>query len=158
MPASRKKKMIKSICLILCICFAFTSAATYAPTSKFDEFSFSDCASLIDRLDNFAIAVIHYEQAVGLVYVYGGQVSRKGEREMYLNTIRNYLIERRHVDSHRLRVLWGGYRESAGAEIWIVPPGAISPDPSPGFDQKKVVFKKQSVKRITYRCARHPWK
>ena len=59
--------MFKSICLI-CICF---TGATSAPTSKFDEFSFRECDSLVARLDNFAIAVINYEQAVGLVYVYG---------------------------------------------------------------------------------------
>ena len=53
--------MFKSICLIL-ICFI---AATAAPTSEFDEFSFGECESLVARLDNFAIAVINYERAVG---------------------------------------------------------------------------------------------
>lgn len=146
--------MFKSICLT-CI---FLAGATSAPTSKFDEFSFGECNSLVARLDNFAIAVINYERAVGLVYVYGGKVSRRGEREMYIDTIRNYLVERRHVNPHRLLVLWGGYRESAGAEIWIVPPGAVLPDPSAQFDQRDVVFKKQSVSRNAYRCARSPWK
>jgi hypothetical protein len=150
--------MLKSLCLISCIYCTLISPAITAPTSKFDEFSFSDCESLVARLDNFAIAVSEYRQAVGLVYVYGGKVTRKGEREMYQDTIRNYLIKRRHVDSHRLRVLWGGYRESAGAEIWIVPPGAALPNPSPSFDERKVVFKKQLVGRSAYRCARTPWK
>lgn len=150
--------MFRSLSLIVCICCTYSLAATSAPNSKFDEFSFRDCESLVARLDNFAVAVTDHKQAVGLVYIYGGKVSRKGEREVYRDTIRNYLVKRRQVDSHRLRILFGGYRESAGAEIWIVPPGAASPDPSPSFDEQQVVFKKQSFGRNAYRCARGPWK
>src|SRR5687767_362703 len=117
--------------LILCLCLALTSSHASGPTSKFDEFYFFDCESLIARLDNFAIAVIKYPQSVGLVYVYGGKVARKGEGQMHMDVMRNYLIERRQLDGQRLRVLWGGYREKASAEIWIVPPGAAQPDPSP---------------------------
>jgi len=143
---------------MFCLCLAVTSSHASAPTSKFDEFYFRDCESLIARLDNFAVAVINYHQAVGLVYVYGGKVTRKGEGQMHMDVIRNYLIERRQVDGHRLRVLWGGYREKAGAEIWIVPPGAAPPDPSPTLDQKDVLVAKQSAKRNAFRCANRPWK
>jgi hypothetical protein len=150
--------MRQLISLIFCVCLWVTSSHASAPIRKFDEFYFRDCESLIARLDNFAVAVNDNHQAVGLVYVYGGKVTRKGDGQMHMDVIRNYLIERRQVDGRRLRVLWGGYQEKAGAEIWIAPPGAAQPDPSPTIDQKDVLFAKQWVKRNAFRCARRPWK
>src|SRR5262245_9557016 len=120
-------EVFKAICLILTIFLIPARASASPPDRKFDEFSFSDCGSLTARLDNFAVQVMYHKTAEGLVYVYGGKVTRKGEIEMYVNLIRNYLVERREVDSKRLRIVQGGYRELAGAEIWIVPQGATAP-------------------------------
>lgn len=150
--------MLKTVLIFFAFVLTPSLASASPPTSKFDEFSFGTCESLVARLDNFSIAVNEYKTAAGLLYVYGGKVSRKGEVEMYVALIRNYLVKRRGVDTERLRILPGGYREEAGAELWIVPPGASSPDPAPYVSQKEVVFKAQAVKRSRYRCARRPWK
>ncbi|HKQ53867.1 MAG TPA: hypothetical protein VJT74_15945 [Pyrinomonadaceae bacterium] len=83
--------MSKLTRLILCICLAATSLLAAPPDRKFDEFDFRDCESLIARLDNFAVSINSYPEAIGLVYVYGGKVSRKGEVSAYSKIIRKAL-------------------------------------------------------------------
>jgi len=43
----------------------------------------------------------------------------------------NYMVELRGVDARRLTVINGGYREADYIEIWICPPGAKAPVPTP---------------------------
>lgn len=147
--------------LVLLSCFVLMAANTLPALSynrKFDEFMFRDCTSLIARLDSFAASINNEDKStIGLVRVYGGRVVKRGEIQMYISLVTNYLTERRGVEASRLRVVFGGYWEEAGAEIYIVPQGAAIPRPYSLVNQKDVKFEAQRAKDSKYKCARGPW-
>jgi hypothetical protein len=43
----------------------------------------------------------------------------------------DYLTAQRGVDAHRVVIINGGYRDTDFIEIWVCPPGAKTPQPTP---------------------------
>ena len=43
----------------------------------------------------------------------------------------DYLVTNRGIDAGRITIVNGGYRDSDFFEIWICPPGAERPQPTP---------------------------
>jgi hypothetical protein len=110
---------------------------------KFDEFnsvSFDDDKA---RLDNFALELQQNPDAQGYIIVYGGIAKRSIAAERLGTRTMDYLTKTRKVDPRRLVVANGGYRERTGYELWIVPPGASLPVPTP------TVTNPNSLKRPT---------
>ncbi|MBV9957137.1 MAG: hypothetical protein JO360_01895, partial [Acidobacteria bacterium] len=56
-----------------------------------------------------------------------GQADRLGARAL------DYLTKTRGIDSQRVVIVNGGYRETDFYEFWIVPQGAEPPQPSPSL-------------------------
>ncbi|MFL6231489.1 MAG: hypothetical protein ACJ741_22165 [Pyrinomonadaceae bacterium] len=150
------RRLITSVLLVLALA---VSAPSQSPTSDpFDSFDFRDCEHLLDHLDVFAASTSDDKESAKLIYVYGGRVVRRGEAEMYIARITNYLVGRRGVDPQRLKVVFGGYRNKAGATLWVVPPQAEVPKAEPSLDAREVKFKEGKDWTREYRCAQRSWR
>jgi hypothetical protein len=98
---------------------------------KFDEFpsiAFDDTKA---RLDNLAIELQNAPDATAYIFVYAGRRSRTGQADALGRRAADYLVNSRGVDSRRINIINGGYREDDYIEIWICPPGATAPHASP---------------------------
>jgi len=98
---------------------------------KFDEFpsvAFDDTKA---RLDNLAIELQNAPDATAYIFVYAGRTSRTGQADALGRRAADYLVNSRGVDSRRINIINGGYRDEDYIEIWICPPGATAPQASP---------------------------
>jgi len=98
---------------------------------SFDQFqsvAFDDDKA---RFDNLAIELQGSPDATAYIFVYGGRTSRAGQAEMLGRRSLDYLTATRGVDAQRVVVINGGYRDTDFFEIWVCPPGAKPPQPTP---------------------------
>lgn len=83
------------------------------------------------RFDNFAIEMQSNPDAQGYIITYSGRTSRAGQAQRLSDRARSYLTQTRGVDPARLVIVDGGYRDADTYELWVVPQGAQTPQPSP---------------------------
>lgn len=83
------------------------------------------------RLDNLAIELQNDQSTTTYIFAYGGRTSRAGQADRLGARARDYLVSHRDIDSARIVVLNGGFREQDCVEVWIVPSGATPPTPRP---------------------------
>ena len=100
---------------------------------KFDEFEgpVGSC-DFGARLDNFAIELQNDPTAEGYIIWYGPEAMGAGNRGFREEYVRDYLTNARGLDAGRIKTIYGGrYKElkSFFIDLWIVPPGATSPEP-----------------------------
>jgi hypothetical protein len=101
------------------------------PPKKFDEFpsvAFDDDKA---RLDNLAIELQNSPDSTGYLFVYSGKNSKIGQADRLGARALDYITNTRGIDSQRIIVINGGYRDSDYYEFWLVPQGAQPPQPSP---------------------------
>ncbi len=98
---------------------------------KFDDFDSRTFDDDKARLDNFAIELQNRTDSQGYIIVYGGVSKRSMGAERIGTRTVDYLVKTRGVDGRRLSTVNGGYRQKTGYELWIIPPGATAPAPSP---------------------------
>ena len=101
------------------------------PSRQFDvchTCSFDDQKA---RLDNLAVELQNDPTTTTYVIAYGGRTSRIGQADLLGTRARDYLVRQRGIDQSRIVVLHGGFREEDSVELWIVPRGAIPPQPTP---------------------------
>lgn len=114
---------------------AATSVTRPVPTTPeckpFDQFpsvAFDDDKA---RFDNLAIALQNDPDAQAYILIYAGRTSRVGQADALGRRTMDYLVNARGVDSGRITIINGGYREADFIEIWVCPPGAKAPTASP---------------------------
>jgi hypothetical protein len=98
---------------------------------QFDQFpsiAFDDDKA---RFDNLAIELQNSPDATAYIIIYAGRTSRVGQAEALERRSVDYLTMQRGVDGRRIVVINGGYREQDFIEIWVCPPGAKPPQPTP---------------------------
>ena len=98
---------------------------------QFDQFpsiAFDDTKA---RLDNLAVELQNSPDTTAYVIVYAGRTSRTGQADLLAKRAMDYLTSQRGVDVRRLVFINGGYRDEDFIEIWICPPGAKPPQPTP---------------------------
>jgi hypothetical protein len=83
------------------------------------------------RLDNLAVELQNDPATTTYVFAYGGRTSPVGQADRLLARARDYLVSQRGVDSSRIILSNGGFREEDCLEVWIVPRGATPPQPTP---------------------------
>ena len=98
------------------------------PFDSFLSLAFDDTKA---RLDNLAIELQNAPDATAYVIVYAGRNSRTGQADALGRRAMDYLVNQRGVDSQRIIVINGGYRDEDFIEIWICPPGAKTPQATP---------------------------
>jgi hypothetical protein len=87
------------------------------------------------RLDNFAIQLQNEPTNTGYLIVYGGRSSRAGSADRLAKRSIDYLTQTRGIDRNRVVVVNGGYSDTDFIEMWLVPPGAEAPVPTPSATQ-----------------------
>jgi hypothetical protein len=98
------------------------------PFDQFQSVAFDDDKA---RLDNLAIELQNAPDSQAYIMIYAGRTSRAGQADMLGKRTMDYLVNQRGVDSRRIVIINGGYRDTDFIEIWICPPGAKTPQPTP---------------------------
>ena len=83
------------------------------------------------RLDNFGVELQNDPSARAYIIAYGGRMSPLSQVEVLMSRARDYLVTQRQIDTSRLTVVNGGFREEDSVELWIVPSGAAPPRATP---------------------------
>ena len=141
----------------VCCLIAANSFAANTPQGarKFAEFGNICCEDEKARLDNFVHQLRNDPEARGYIIFYGGRryrhpychssrisIPRRGEAEARAARMKPYIVNLGRIDPARIVVINGGYREEWMAELWIVPPGAAAPIPSPTIDPREIRFRR----------------
>lgn len=90
------------------------------------------------RLDNLAVQLQNDPSSAAYIIAYAGRQSRKGEANRLGARARDYLVTERGLNSSRITVVNGGFREEDCVELWIVPSGATPPQPTPTVQARDV--------------------
>lgn len=98
------------------------------PFDQFQSVAFDDDKA---RLDNLAIELQNAPDAQAYIMIYAGRTSRAGQADLLGKRTTDYLVNQRGVDSGRITIVNGGYRDTDFIEIFICPPGAKTPQPTP---------------------------
>lgn len=118
---------------------------------KFDEYGNVNWGDEKPRLDNFAVALLNDPTSLGYLVCYGGRVGRAGEARRRCARAKGYLSGYRRVPAEQVVTVDGGYREELTVEVWVVPPGAAPPGPTPTVGAGEVRFVKGKSKRAARR-------
>ena len=84
----------------------------------------------------------------GVLIVYGGQQSRRGEPGAWSSCLRSYLVSQRGIESKRIVMINGGYRAALSVELWETADRKQMPNPTPHVKPKDVRFGKGKVKHL----------
>ena len=106
------------------------------PFDQFPSVAFDDEKA---RFDNLAIELQNAPDDHAYIFVYAGSRSRAGQADRLGNRAMDYLVNQRGMDSRRITIVNGGYRETDFIEIWICPPGAQPPQATPTVQPGDVV-------------------
>jgi hypothetical protein len=98
------------------------------PFDQFQSVAFDDDKA---RLDNLAIELQGAPDTQAYIIIYAGRTSRAGQADMLGKRTMDYLVNQRGLDARRITIVNGGYRDTDFIEIWICPPGAKTPQPTP---------------------------
>jgi hypothetical protein len=121
------------------VCRQVSRASTYVPPPPPRESSakqFDVCCSCSyddqkARLDNLAVELQNDPSTTAYIIAYAGRRSRAGQADRLNARARDYIVTQRGVDSSRIAVMNGGFREEDCVELWVVPSGAKPPKPTP---------------------------
>jgi hypothetical protein len=98
------------------------------PFDQFQSVAFDDDKA---RFDNLAIELQNAPDAQAYIIIYAGRTSRAGQADRLGKRSMDYLVNQRGVDARRITIIDGGYRDTDFIEVWICPPGAKTPQPTP---------------------------
>ena len=118
-----------AIAIFLIVCPVMSAQETNQTSRKFDEFIGElDHEDLIARLDNFSIELQNQLNVKAHIIVYRSRRDPPGISHRYALLARDYLVKVRGIDRSRLVTVDGGRTGCLMYELWIVPPGAASPE------------------------------
>jgi len=95
------------------------------------------------RLDNLAVELQNDPTTRAHIIAYGGRMSPVGQVERLMSRAREYLVTQRGIDASRLVVVNGGFREDDSVELWVVPSGATTPQPTPTVQAGEIKRRKR---------------
>jgi hypothetical protein len=114
------------------------------PFDQFPSVAFDDDKA---RLDNLAIALQNTPDSQAYIIIYAGRTSRVGQADMLGRRTRDYLVNQRGIDSGRITIVNGGYRDTDFIEIWVCPPGARTPEATPTVQPGDVQPSRERTRR-----------
>jgi hypothetical protein len=104
---------------------------------KFDDFEligvyYDDMKALLDRFYYEGLMKEPNSRAYAIFYR-----GRHSSSRYYPLQVRNWLVDTRGFPANRVKAIYGGYREVAMLELWVVPEGAADPRATPTVFLKK---------------------
>jgi hypothetical protein len=130
-PVTNPKFLIIGIAMALVLIAGLNvfGQASDPASHKFDEFIGElDYEDLIARLDNFAVELLKEPNAQGHIIVYRSRRDLPAISRRYALRAKDYLVKQRRVEGSKLVTVDGGMSGCLMYELWIVPPGASSPE------------------------------
>jgi hypothetical protein len=97
---------------------------------KFDEYSDLPFEDEKARLDNLASYLQEKRDLIGYIIVYAGQQAHAGEAKARAERAKSYLVRECGLDSGRVVIIDGGYREKLMFELYAIPRSAPPPAPT----------------------------
>lgn len=96
------------------------------PSCPFDQYGDIKFENEKARLDNFVIQILNSPQARGLILMYAGQETFKGEAAYRLQRVKSYLSNVRGLDASRLIAVDCGFVKELTAILYVVPDGGAA--------------------------------
>jgi hypothetical protein len=153
------------LAVMLCVVPAGVFGQSEATARKIDEFGRVLCGDFMVRAYSIRLAkqenpgskiyIIYYEEQYRIVRVWNRKLKKneekrigpvKGQALNYAKGVALFLGNSYKFDTGDIVLIDGGFMESMGVEIWIVPTGAEPPKPTPTVDAKDVVFRKGKLR------------
>ncbi len=136
---------------MLFLSFAISISAQTKEAQKIEQFRIVQCDDYLARMDNFSVQAQNDPSAFFYVFIYEGKESKYnsqkkreeivaptfGSAKAKIVSMKKYLTVMRGVSKDRIQFIEGGFRETSEAEIWLVPPGATPPKPTPTLTKMK---------------------
>jgi len=138
------KLILASLSLLLVMAGSSFAAVE---SRKIDEISNFNWEDLMARLDLYAVQLQNVPASSGYIIVYDGRHSRRGEVQGWMNCIKNYIVERRGMDSNRIMIVNGGYRENRTVEMWLGPTADSPPKATPTVKLRDVKFRRGRLRK-----------
>jgi hypothetical protein len=109
-------------------------------TFKFGEYIGVDPKGGDRLLNNFAAVLTKQNSAEAYLVVYEDGSVTDEDAGTHRRTIKEYLINRLHLDARRIQVLDGGCRQKPAVELYVVPPGGYSPTSTPDCECNRTPY------------------
>lgn len=97
----------------------------------FDAYSKISSADEQARLDNFSIWLRDQPQMKGYILVYASKDIPTRRALIRARRAKDYLVRRRGMNTNKIAIIDGGYREQFGIELYILPRDVGPPTPYP---------------------------
>jgi hypothetical protein len=127
-----------------CASAAFDGPRCGRPLDEYGNIPFEDEQA---RLDNFAIELQNDPASTGFIMCYGGRVGYEGEALRRCARARKYISNKRGIAADRIITADGGFKENLTVLVWVVPPGATTPEANPTVDPSEVTILKSKPAR-----------
>ena len=157
-----KKSISGFLFLIVC---GFSVFAQAEEARMIDEFGVIPCDEYLARVDAMAIEKANNQNAQIYVFIYEGKekipdynngnvtyktyLPRYGLAKAKIESMKKYLEFRKFTPQNYVFAN-GGFREEFRVEIWLVPPGAEAPKPTPTLEKMK--YRKGKAKGFCTSC------
>jgi hypothetical protein len=110
-------------------------------------------SELAPRVDNFMINLRNQPTVRGQIVTYSGRSSEKWATNAAMTSVQKIFAFLR-LDKSRVTIVDGGVREYNTVEMWIVPPGAEPPIPTPTVDSAFIKPPRKTGKKAAGRLFR----
>jgi hypothetical protein len=97
---------------------------------KLDEYSNLPSDDEAAHLDFFADKLFRHPRLRGQIVAYSDPRMARGSYLRRIHGIAKYLTYARGIETNRIAVIDGGYKEQFSTELWLIPEGANPPTPS----------------------------
>jgi hypothetical protein len=152
---------VKRVLIGLIIGLVGLAGSSNAQEAKLiDEFGDFCCESFRARMDNFFQELSNRPAENGVAIFYAGKnhpicnsrrSPKRGEIEVIMKTFENHM-KLRGIPVNRIEIKFGGYKETWGAEFWLVVNGRSIPKPKPTVQKLAAKFRSGKARRIDLRC------
>ena len=116
------------------VCPGQTTSSESKP-EKLDEYSNLPTDDEAAHLDLFADKLLKQPGLLGQIVAYSDSQVPRGYYLRRINGIARYLTNARGIETNRITVIDGGYKEQFSTELWLIPEGANPPTPIPHLPQ-----------------------
>ena len=129
------------------------SSANVVEARKLMEFGNVGWEDEMARLDYLDSKLREEPDSIAHIIVYGRRSgAKRGDTEARMMCIKDYLVNRRGVQTERIVITNGGFREESTVEVWLTARGESGPTATPTGRAKEVKFKKGKVRNWRGHC------